>query len=54
MRTPVPSMDAERGIAKIKADAWDEGFQDGRRQESERDDGSKFVNPYREQETSND
>ena len=37
-------------IAREKAEAWDEGFRDGRRQEGEGDDGPRYVNPYREDE----
>ena len=33
----------ERGIARIKADAWDEGFRAGR------NGHSPYVNPYREE-----
>lgn len=29
--------------------AWDEGFQDGLRQDSEGEDGPRFTNPYRSQ-----
>ena len=41
-------------IRQAKAEAWDEGFRDGRRQDGEGDDGPKFVNPYREQEDSDE
>ena len=34
-------------LAYEKAEAWDEGFQDGRRQDAEGDDGPRFTNPYR-------
>lgn len=30
-----------------RAEAWDEGFRDGKRQDSEGDDGPRFTNPYR-------
>lgn len=36
-------------IAREKAEAWDEGFRDGRRQEGEGDDGPRYVNPYRQE-----
>jgi hypothetical protein len=29
------------------AEAWDMGFQDGKRQDAEGDDGPRFTNPYR-------
>lgn len=29
------------------AQAWDEGYFDGRRQDNEGDDGPRFINPYR-------
>lgn len=34
---------------KWKAEAWDEGFQDGSRMWYEGDDGPTFLNPYRYQ-----
>lgn len=37
-------------VRESKADAWDEGFFDGRRQDAEGDDGPRFVNPYREEQ----
>ncbi|KAB2809243.1 hypothetical protein F9L07_19575 [Pimelobacter simplex] len=35
--------DHDRQIAAV---AWDDGYQDGRRQDAEGDDGPRFVNPY--------
>ncbi|MFE1082464.1 hypothetical protein [Brevibacterium sediminis] len=51
-RTMQLSLDA--AINPLRAEAWDEGFRDGRRQDSEGDDGPKFVNPYRQEEASDD
>lgn len=36
------------------ADAWDEGFADGKWYAFEGDDGPRFVNPYRTTETKED
>jgi hypothetical protein len=36
-------------VTQVKAEAWDEGFQDGERQSGEGDDGPRFVNPYRDE-----
>lgn len=36
-------------IREAKAEAWDDGFGDGSRQDAEGDDGPRFSNPYREQ-----
>ena len=32
---------------ELRAQAWEEGFQDGHRQDAEGDDGPRFTNPYR-------
>lgn len=51
-RVPGPAFDrwlAEE-IRKAKADAWQEGYNDGRRQDAEGDDGPRFTNPYREED----
>ena len=40
----------ERAIRAVTADAWDEGFLDGLRQDAEGDDGPRLVNPYREEQ----
>ena len=37
-------------VEDVKADAWHEGYNDGRRQDAEGDDGPRFTNPYREGE----
>ena len=37
-----------RVIREKQAEAWDEGFGDGSRQDAEGDDGPQFSNPYRE------
>jgi hypothetical protein len=34
-------------IREAQEAAWDEGFEDGKRQDAEGDDGPKFANPYR-------
>ncbi len=47
-----PSPDAvynaefDRFLARVRRDAWDEGFQDGRRYDGEGDDGPRYTNPY--------
>ena len=39
--------DAARAfLARVRRDAWDEGFQDGRRYDGEGDDGPRYINPY--------
>ena len=38
----------DRWLAQVKADAWHEGYNDGRRQDAEGDDGPQFTNPYHE------
>lgn len=38
----------ERAMQQARAEAWDEGFADGMRQDAEGEDGPKFTNPYRE------
>ena len=42
--------DFNRFVARIKAEAWDEGFADGHRQDAEGEDGPRFENPYREED----
>jgi hypothetical protein len=39
-------------IKQLMAEAWDEGFADGMRQDAEGDDGPRFTNPYLEGEDS--
>lgn len=41
--------DFDRFISRVRAEAWDEGFQDGRRYDGEGDDGPHYVNPYSEE-----
>lgn len=40
----------DRWLAQVKADAWREGYIDGRRQDAEGDDGPRFTNPYHEEQ----
>ena len=39
----------EAAAPHMLAEVWDEGFEDGKRQDAEGDDGPRFVNPYRSQ-----
>lgn len=34
-------------VTSSNASAWHEGFNDGKRQDAEGDDGPRFTNPYR-------
>lgn len=36
----------DRFLARVRRDAWAEGFQDGRRYDGEGDDGPRYINPY--------
>lgn len=36
----------DRFLRRVRRDAWDEGFQDGRRYDGEGDDGPRYTNPY--------
>ena len=45
--TAEEAKDAARAfLGRVRRDAWDEGFQDGRRYDGEGDDGPRYTNPY--------
>lgn len=41
--------DAAAQFREAMAVAWEQGFEDGKRQDAEGADGPRFVNPYREE-----